>query len=344
MLVGHSQRLSAALQLIQRMRPPYWKIIGNDAPDDLAALSECVRLGVEMVIRLNTDNGHWLRRISEAGPEQAAAEYVAEYQRQPWYYATAAGFTETLNEPFPFWELTSSYVAFEAECVRLFAADGRRTIVNNFGAMQEGHHVPGALYYGHHRYKSRKPGWPDAQGNAPLVFPWWRSILQQQPDAKLFITEVGLSDALGTDVPPGRDNDYGWRHSGVDAFWYWQELRWHEEQMKTVPGYAGASFVFQFGGQEEGEGNWRSFECLGSDIEAHMVAQTEPKPSVTDLEKWGRVPPPKERGSNVDKKAVAGALDVIWGWTNPLVGLKADQAVKEIRDAVNIIKREAAIS
>jgi hypothetical protein len=156
-------------------------------------------------------------------------------------------------------------VEFEAECVRLFLEDGKACVVNNFGTGQDGHPVPGAGYYGAHEY-----GWPTLLSQSPAhalrYRSWFPPIQAANPDARLFITECGVTRAVVEFVPPGTDFEFGWRSDGRTAEQYWDgSLAPYLDELRQ-DAYVLGAFVFQAGGFEA----WASFEVLGTSIEAGM--------------------------------------------------------------------------
>lgn len=242
-LYGHSQDLAAALPLIQRMRPPFWKAIDPDA-DSARRVAE---LGVRLIVR------HY-----RPAPLDNASAFVADCAAQPWFpYAWAI---ETDNEPFagqpvvPAW-----YVAFEGACVQQFAALGKACIVGNRGTGHDGYFVPGATYYGIHEY-----GWPDFLDQKPWhglrYRSWFRAVLARNPNAKLLFTEMGVTQAV-TGGP-----DIGWRSDGRSPRGFWDGVRRYMAELGQDRYVLGA-FLFQVGGFPD----WSTFEVLGTEIEELMV-------------------------------------------------------------------------
>jgi len=233
--------LGKAFPLIAAMRPKYWKAID---PDPYWAWRVADQ-GVRLVVRhAGLDSPDLAYRVN-ADPIGWAMEFYYQCSRQLWY-AHAWGI-ETPNEPFPVWECTPEYIQFMSTLVRLFEVDGKQCIVGNFGTHQgPPPEVPGAKYYGVHAYFGRNHGWPDITAPGPY-----------------FLTECGFSDALGTDVPPGQDNGYGWQ-GRISADEYLSRLR---ELRGLSPGCLGA-FVFQAGANPD----WARFEILGTPVEECLDA------------------------------------------------------------------------
>ena len=234
MLYGHSQDLARAMPLIRRMRPAYWKCIDPD----VNSAAECQAMGVKLIVRHAGpwDGGEPENHITPLG-------FVRRCKAQPWWpYAWAV---ETPNEPHPGdldW-LTSAVIAFTDA--------GKECVVGNWGTGWSGFHVPGAKWYGVHEY-----GWPLVETQAPWharrYESWFPAVQAHTPDARLLITECGVTQAV-----EGRA-DVGWQ-TGPSAAEYWGSL---QDYAARWPFYVEAAFVFQVGGFAD----WATFEVRRGDI------------------------------------------------------------------------------
>ncbi len=240
MIYGHSQNLADAMPLIRKMRPEYWKAID---PDDTPA-AECQGMGVKLIVR---HFGVW----------DNAAIFVEHCRQQSWFpYAWAI---ETNNEP------GVGDPEFMGDCVWRLRLLGKECIVGQWGNGHDGFPVPGATYYGCHEY-----GWPMVNTQAPwMAFrheSWFPAIQAQNPDAKLFITEFGVTQAAinGPDI--------GYKTGQLTPAQYWASLKAYDNALDES--YVLGSFVFQTGGFSD----WNTFEVLGTAVEVLMALQ-EPVPA-----------------------------------------------------------------
>lgn len=267
MLFGHSQDLERAMPLIRRSRPAYWKCIDPDP----AAAAECAALGVNLIIR---HNGPW----DQNADLFHAVDFYSACQRQPWFpFAWAV---ETPNEPYPGRDVPPGFIDQEALLVTLLWTAGKGCVAGNRGTGHDGHFVPGATLYGAHEY-----GWPDMLSQAPWQAlryrSWFPAVLEQRPDARLLITECGVTQGV-TGGP-----DIGWQSDGRTAEQFIAgSLAPYAAELRRDRYVLGAA-VFQAGGHAD----WSSFECLGTPVEDWMATQEAPQPSVRDFERWGRVMP-----------------------------------------------------
>lgn len=242
-LAGHSQNASIhnAMPLIRRLKPEYWKCI--DPPTDVVI--ECVQLGVKLIVR---HYGPWDNDWNAFNPR----EFVEDCKAQDWFDWIWA--IETPNEPHP------GTADKMSELVRLLAEEGTHCVVGNWGTGWSGFHVPGATYYASHEY-----GWPGLFSQIPWhalrYRTWFPQILKQNPNAKLLITECGVTQA----VVGGQD--IGWQSDGRSPEDYWKySLLPYAKEIARDPYVLGA-FIYQFGGNPD----WATFECVGTSLEELLV-------------------------------------------------------------------------
>lgn len=253
MLYGHSQNLTAAMPLIERIRPPVWVWIGNSNESDLFNASYCGVLGIKLVVRHAGMDGVDWKAESILDPYGLAQRYVNDCKAQPYWHAAWA-FTSP-NEPVPIPETPLEYLVFLSECVRLFEAAGKQCIVGNFGTGQGVPPVvPGARHYGVHWYFGSEMLWADS------LMALSRDLPQ---DAQIWVTEAGFTAALGTDVPPGQDNAYGWRgRVAAEDYATWLVNR-NSDAVRILGNRYRGMAVFQAGADPD----WSQFQVLDSPIE-----------------------------------------------------------------------------
>jgi len=270
-LYGHSQDLARALPLIRRIRPEYWKAID---PDPESA-RKCAEMDVKLIVR---HYGPW----DNGEPEKVIPpdHFVTECVRQPWWpYAWAV---ETPNEPHP------GKVGWLTDAVMYMEGAGKECVVGNWGTGWDGFYVPGARLYSGHEY------WWDSLedqfmyhllrhqdlGQAPGHGGWFeREVLPRNPQAKLLITEFGVTHAVegGPDV--------GWTTGDEDPT-YLSGIQWYLSQLKP---YVEGVFLYQVGGNPD----WKTFEVLGTPIEEWFIQhhlQTNENTNVSQVEKEVTVP------------------------------------------------------
>jgi len=282
-LYGHSQNLSSAMALIQRTLPKHWKWIGNSDPSDLFNAAFCGVLGVKLIVRHpGLDGLNWKQEAIQ-DPYGLAERFVNDFRNQPYY--AYADYCETPNEVFPIVECPGEYLVFLSECVRLFEQDGKQCIVGNFGTAQGVPPVvPGARHYGIHTYFGESRHWGEKV----------RELYDALPlDAEVWVTECGFTAALGTTVPPGQDNDYGW-NGRISAEDYAMMLQLRDEDFRVMFGdrYRGAA-VFQAGADPDWAG---TFDVLGSDVERLLWpdipwVNARPSPTMTIIREEGAAMP-----------------------------------------------------
>ncbi len=215
--------------------------------DPPAAAARKVRdLGIRLIVR---HYGAWDNDWSLFDP----AAFVADCQSQEWW--TYAWAIESPNEPHPGDTLQLSNLV-----IRL-ANEGKQCIVGNWGTGWDGVWVPGAKYYGCHEY-GRATLLDSTPWHALRYRSWFPSVLANQPDAQLFITECGVTQAL--DGGP----DIGYRANGTTPAEYWATslLPYNRELEKDT--YVRKAFVYQFGANTD----WETFECAGTEIEQLLIA------------------------------------------------------------------------
>lgn len=244
-LLGHSQNSSIhnAMPLIRRLKPEYWKAI--DPPADVA--KECQAMHVNLIVR---HYGPWDNDWNAFNP----ASFVEDCKQQAWWPYAAA--IESPNEPHP------GTADKMQELVRLLEAENKDCVVGNWGTGWSGFYVPGATYYASHEY-----GFPNILDQKPWQAlryrDWFHHILMKNPNAKLFITECGVTQA----VTGGQD--IGWSSDGRSAEDYWRySLLPYDAEIEKDP-YVLKAFVYQFGGNPD----WSTFECVGTAIE-DLLAQS----------------------------------------------------------------------
>ena len=264
-LSGHSQQLHLALPFIKKLEPEYWKAIDPDTESAKTVYDS----GTKLVVRHYADP---IASVSQAvaNPLQAAKDFAWECANQPWFpYAWAI---ETHNEPMPFYDSRiDEYKRFEYNCVQVFESMGKECVVGHMGTGNTGHTVYTAKYYGAHDY-----GWPnilDQSPNHALMYRYWfASVLDENPDAKLFITECGVTRAV---VDPTavqwQDFEMGWKSDGRSAKEYWQGSLQPYLQAIDSDSYVLAAFIFQAAGLPA----WASFEILGTEIESFLLGEVD---------------------------------------------------------------------
>lgn len=332
------------MPLIQRLAPlglQYWKCI--DPPADAAkAIAD---LGVRLVVRHNFD-----------GPEQVgggvwANQWLDEVKAADWLpYAWGV---ETANEPFPGNDVPPWWPLEESIIVRELAKLGKEVIVCNRGVGHDGYYVPGARWYGAHEYD-----FPYLLTNTPYLTlryrRWFTSVLSRRPDARLLLTEFGVTHAVVDNYP-----DVGYRSIGQSPEVYWDSsIKPYLE--KLVGDDVEAAFLYQVGGLHNGEGdkNWESFECVGTVIEDRMAdwygggrvvggmytAPSQPQPvqeeTMTDAQRaeLGRVAGIFGNWAKLRRDMVEAAEKYGYDIKNSLDGREAD----ELESAVESLNRVIA--
>ena len=258
-LYGHSQNryLSGALPIIERRRPEFWVAINPTAE----AAQRCYDLGVKLVVR---HAGPWDWDASVFN----AHALVASCEQQPWWPFAYA--VETPNEPPPTIGDTDWYIAEEALMAHLLAARGKKCVVGNRGTHQPMRYVPGGEIYGGRRYWW--DGGPLAWAAGDLLDSFVSTCLKRNPNALLLITECGRTRALVEQTPPGQDYALGWRSpGGPTAVVYWEELVMFDALCRSTLGrhYLGST-IFQV----DGDDDWASFECRGTEIAGWLAKST----------------------------------------------------------------------
>lgn len=265
-LSGHSQNAASyqALSLIERIGTElgYFKMI--DPPlavrvnnQIIPVLDTVANIGLPLIVR---HYGVWDADWDAFDP----ASFVQDCKHQDWWnYAWAI---ESPNEPHPGDALKLSSL------VLMLANEGKECIVGNWGTGWDGFHVDGATYYGCHEY-----GWPNLLDQAPYQAlryrSWFPKVLEHNPDAKLFITEMGVTQAVvgGPDI--------GWRSDGRTARAYWDNsLLPYSLELEKDP-YVLKAFIYQFGGNPD----WETFECTGTEIEDLLVDNVIATPFSTEV-------------------------------------------------------------
>lgn len=236
------------MPLIRRLKPKWWKVI--DPPMDAA--KECYDLGVKLIVRHY--NQQWDNDFDSFDP----VLFVNSCKQQAWWpYVWAL---ESPNEPHPGTPDKMSIL------VSLLKSNNKECVVGNWGTGWSGFFVPGATYYACHEY-----GWPEilsqaswhTENQALRYRHWFPKILERNPNAKLFITECGVTQkAVNVHA-----EDIGWRSDGRLAEDYWKySLLPYAKEIEKDPYVLGA-FVYQLGGNSD----WITFECIGTVIEELLV-------------------------------------------------------------------------
>src|SRR3990167_2247608 len=241
-ILGHSQNLVAVHNLIEQVLPSYWKAIAPDAGE-----AEWVStIGTRLVVRLDPP-ADFIGRAVHA-PWLAAQQFIGWCRDSGWFpFAWAI---ETPNEPMSAWDpRLGRYIEFEKFVLDGLRDLGKECIVSNMGTGNDGHEVPGAIYYGAHEY-----GWPEVLSQAPWhalrYRSWFQAILGKVPEAKLFFTEYGITHAVLSGNP-----DVGWETGELDPMNYAKSIRDFLSEAATDE-YVVAGFLFQIGGNSD----WCSFE------------------------------------------------------------------------------------
>jgi hypothetical protein len=242
MILIHTQKLSDCMDLVRSNRPEYIKAIDPD----VESAKECESLGVKLIVR---HNGAW-----DNEDYIDPGSFVNNCASQPWFpYAWAV---ETPNEPHP------GDADWMAAVVAGFEQLRKVCVVGNWGTGWDGFYVEGADYYGTHEY-----GWPTLTSQMPyqaLRHQEWfeQEVLTRNPNAKLFITECGV-----TQMVLGRE-DIGWRSGDIFPWEYAYSLSNYHNQLRS---YVIGMMVFQFGVYSP----WETFDCLGvPELEALLSGQS----------------------------------------------------------------------
>lgn len=180
------------LAFLRRFQTPMEYVVLLDPPGDAAR--DISALGVKIIARHYTtydfspDTARaafgWLSAQAKAG------EFVQECSVQPWYEHVWALMTPPamVNTSTP--DLFPWAIAFWQEAQRLFAGDGKECLVGNWSNTHHGFLVLGAKYYGCQEYGGE--GWPLV--TIPTHYrEWFPQVLSQDPDAKLFVLECGVT-------------------------------------------------------------------------------------------------------------------------------------------------------
>lgn len=242
--IGHSQNLKAAMPLIRKYHPEYWKVID---PDPILA-AECQQLGVKLIVR------HYNQEWDSGEPENVVSPtmFVGACQQQLWFpFAWAI---ETPNEPHP------GKASWMADVLTAFKNLGKETVVGNWGTGWDGFFVEGAKYYGVHEY-----GWPHILSQEPWHAMrhtgWFANINKYNPDVKLFVTEFGVTQAV-----EGRA-DIGWRTGNLSSE---EQVRYFNTYLHKLSkeGYVEAAAYYQIGGFDD----WATHE-LTTDMADELLTQ-----------------------------------------------------------------------
>lgn len=249
--IGHSQNqgLGRASGLITASSAPYWKVIDPD-PYQAAVIAA---QGVKLIVR---HNGIWDHDINTTSPE----DFCARCFDSPWW-ASAWAF-ETPNEPHP------GSVEFFQYCVDFANYWEKEVVVGNWSTGNEGFYVPGAKYYACHEY-----GFPSimsqAGDHALRYRNWFPAILEQNPEAKLFITECGVTKLVVEQVPEPEGVSCGWQKF-MSAEEYVEGLREYLAQLQQDPYVIPYPALFQVGGNPD----WWTFEGLHHSAVERLVLES----------------------------------------------------------------------
>lgn len=236
-------------------------------------------LGIKLIVR---HYGDW---DNDWGAFEPAA-FVESCKAQDWWpYAWAV---ESPNEPHP------GDPGKMTELVFLLLAEGRECIVGNWGTGWSGFFVPGAKLYGVHEY-----GAVDLLDQSPYQAlryrSWFPDVLSQEPEATLFITECGVTQAA-TGGP-----DIGYKSHGQTGSHYWYNSLLPYSIELDQDEYVEKAFIFLAGAADKEK--WDSFDILGTEIENLLVNAI-----------MADAPTREAKVNNAQIKECEELAGVAWGW------------------------------